>query len=80
MGDDKKQTFDESLARLEEIVRLMESGESNLEESLALYEEGVKKAGELETMLVDAREKVMKLVTDKNGDTKLEPFSEDETA
>lgn len=36
--------FEEALARLEEIVRLLEQGESTLDESLTLFEEGVKLA------------------------------------
>ena len=42
MGNkEKKVTFEEALARLEEIVRAMESGSAKLDESLALFEEGV---------------------------------------
>lgn len=36
--------FEEAMARLEEIVRLLEQGESSLDESLGLFEEGVKLA------------------------------------
>ena len=42
MAERKKKTFESSLARLEEIVRAMESGEIMLDESLSLYEEGIK--------------------------------------
>ena len=35
-------SFEQSLARLEEIVRALEEGEIGLDESLARYEEGVK--------------------------------------
>ena len=42
MAERKKKTFESSLARLEEIVRAMESGEAMLDETLSLYEEGVK--------------------------------------
>ena len=37
---EKKMTFETALARLEEIVRAMESGSAKLDESLALFEEG----------------------------------------
>ena len=37
----KKQTFEEALARLEEIVDEMESGKAALDDLLALFEEGV---------------------------------------
>jgi exodeoxyribonuclease VII small subunit len=36
-----KDTFEKSLARLEEIASLLESDEINLEEALRLYEEGI---------------------------------------
>ncbi len=39
--DNGKKSFEESLARLEEVVRLLESGSLSLDESLKLYEEGV---------------------------------------
>ena len=35
---EKKLTFEQSMARLEEIVKLLERGEAPLEESLALFE------------------------------------------
>ena len=34
-------TFEQALARLEEIVKLMESGSAPLDKSLSLFEEGV---------------------------------------
>ncbi|MBQ4561045.1 MAG: exodeoxyribonuclease VII small subunit [Clostridia bacterium] len=39
MSDNKK-TFEENLKRLEEIVRALESSDSELDKSLALFEEG----------------------------------------
>lgn len=41
MAGKKKITFEEALARLDEIVRTMEAGGAMLDESLALFEEGV---------------------------------------
>ena len=37
----EKKSIEEALARLEEVVGLLESGELTLDESLKLYEEGV---------------------------------------
>lgn len=71
-------TFEEILKRLETIVDKMESGGLSLEESMKLYEEGISRAGSLTTMLRDAREKVMKLVQDRNGEVSIEPFDEGE--
>ncbi len=41
MAEKKEMTFEAALARLEEIVRSMESGTAMLDQSLALFEEGV---------------------------------------
>lgn len=35
-------SFEQALARLEEIVRSLENGQTKLEDSLALYEEGIR--------------------------------------
>jgi len=37
-----KLNFEEALARLEEIVRSLEGGEKSLDDSMKLYEEGVR--------------------------------------
>ena len=39
---DKEKTFEESMARLEEIVRILEKKEKPLDETIALFEEGLK--------------------------------------
>jgi exodeoxyribonuclease VII small subunit len=74
MPKSDKNNFESLLKRLEEIVEKMDSGGLSLEEYLSLYEEGMKKAETLTSMLSEAREKVMKLVVDKNGKPSLEPF------
>jgi exodeoxyribonuclease VII small subunit len=38
----ERKTLEESLSRLEQITRSLEGGEIELEQSLALYEEGVR--------------------------------------
>ena len=73
----KKENFEGILKRLEEIVAKMESGGLSLEESMTLYEEGIKHSEKLNVMLTEAREKVMKLVTDTEGKPVLELFDED---
>lgn len=56
MSDNK--TFEQKMQRLEEIVKLLESGTLELDKSLALYEEGSKLASELSTTLNDAKIKI----------------------
>lgn len=57
----KKLSFEESLARLDEIVRHLEKGDLPLSESLALFEEGTSLMGACSKMLDEAEQKVMKL-------------------
>lgn len=74
----EKVNFEAVLKRLEEIVGKMESGGLSLEESMELYEEGVKKSEKLNAMLSEARDRVMKLVTGKNGNPSLDLFEGNE--
>lgn len=57
-------SFEEALSKLEEIVRRLESGEANLEESLKLFEEGVKLARTCSSRLDAAEGKMRRLVED----------------
>ena len=58
----KKKPFEESMTRLEEIVSILERGESTLDESLALFEEGTKLAAKCSALLDTAELKVSKLM------------------
>ena len=42
MAKKKEETFEDSLKRLQEISDLLEDGEIGLDESIKLYEEGIK--------------------------------------
>ena len=57
----KKKPFEESMARLEEIVSILERGESTLDESLALFEEGTKLAAACSKQLDQAEQKILKV-------------------
>ena len=67
MAERKKKTFESSLARLEEIVKAMESGDAMLDESLSLYEEGVKLIKFCTKALDDAEQKVKILQKGEEG-------------
>lgn len=67
--------FEKKLTRLEEIVQKMEKGDLALDESLKLFEEGVKLSRECHTRLNEAEEKVKKLVGfDGDGKAVTEDF------
>ena len=55
--------FEKKLGRLEEIVGKMESGDLSLEDSLKMFEEGVKLSRECNTQLQAAEQKVKVLLT-----------------
>ena len=67
MAERKKKTFESSLARLEEIVKAMESGDIMLDESLSLYEEGIKLIKFCTKALDDAEQKVKILQKGEDG-------------
>jgi exodeoxyribonuclease VII small subunit len=54
--------FEKKLNRLEEIVQKMEKGELALDESLQLFEEGVKLSRDCHSQLTKAEAQVKKLV------------------
>ena len=70
--------FEAALSRLEEIVSSLESGELSLEQSLKLFEEGVKLARVCNARLEEAERKVEVLLKDKNGKLTARPFQEEE--
>lgn len=63
--------FGEALAELEQIVRVLESGELGLEESLERYERGVSLLRSCRARLADAQQRVTMLIgeleTDEGG-------------
>ncbi len=70
--------FEAALARLEEIVQELEKGDVPLEQSLKLFEEGIKLSRVCNKRLEEAERKVEILLKDKNGHIKAEPFEEEE--
>ncbi len=68
--------FEKKLNRLEEIVQKMEKGELSLDDSMKLFEEGVKLTRECQTQLTKAEVQVKKLVGfDENGKAIKEDFN-----
>ncbi len=62
-----KQGFEESMLRLEEIVRLLEKGDAPLEDSIKLFEEGTKLAKKCDELLNEAEKKVVVLSKGADG-------------
>lgn len=70
-----KPSFETSMARLDEIVSLLEKGDKTLEESMALFEEGTKLMKQCNALLDKAEQKVVKLVAEGGNAPKEVPFS-----
>ena len=63
----KKLSFEDSLARLDEIVRHLEKGDLPLSDSLRLFEEGTALLASAGRMLDEAEQKVVKLSKGADG-------------
>lgn len=70
-------TFEESMRRLEEIVRSMEKGDVALDESLKLFQEGTELVRSCGKMLDDAQMQVKMVMTAQDGTPVLEEFKDE---
>lgn len=73
----KKPSFEEKILRLEEIVGLLEKGDAQLADSLALFEEGTKLISACSMELDQAEQKVVKLMKGADGSPVELPFTEE---
>jgi exodeoxyribonuclease VII small subunit len=63
----KSFSFEEAMTRLEEIVRMLENGKVSLDESIKLYEEGVALVNSANTLLTNAKQKLMTVSGENAG-------------
>ena len=77
MPTKKKLDFEQSMARLEEIVGLLERGDAPLEQAMALFEEGAKLMRECTKRLDQAEQKVTLLTAGPDGQPEEHPFGEE---
>ena len=70
-------TFEESMRRLEEIVRSMEKGDVALDESLKLFQEGTELVRSCGKLLDDAQMQVKLVMTAQDGTPVLEEFKDE---
>jgi exodeoxyribonuclease VII small subunit len=86
VSDIKAPSFEDALLQLEQIVQKLEKGELPLEESLKLYEEGIRLSrlchgkleeaeGKIEMLMKDGRGE---LLLDKDGRPKTKPLPRSE--
>lgn len=72
----EEKNFESSLRELEQIVEQLEAGNLPLEQSLELFEKGVRLSRECQTRLDDAERKVEVLMKGSDGSLKTAPFQE----
>ena len=70
----KAKTFEEQIGELEEIVAKLENGDVSLDESLALFEQGIKLTKGCQKILDTAEKKVKVLMSDGSGEMTEEDF------
>ncbi len=70
----KKLSFEQSLERLEEIVKLLETGSAPLEESTKLYEEGIALIRVCNGQLEQTEARIRLLRSDGEGGAVAEPM------
>jgi exodeoxyribonuclease VII small subunit len=73
-----KETFEEALKKLEEIVTQLEQGDLSLDESLKLFEEGIRLSRRCTKKLDEAEKKVEILLKDSGGRQSTQTFEPEE--
>ncbi len=71
-------TLEKALARLEEIVALMDSDSIELERSIELFQEGMRLTQYCQDQISEAEQQVMKVVEDSKGNITLEGFEHEQ--
>jgi exodeoxyribonuclease VII small subunit len=78
MSNEKEMTFEAALGRLEEIVRELENGAAPLDQSLALFEEGIGLVKLCGNRLDEAEQKIRILTKKEDGSYDEQPFGGDQ--
>ena len=74
-----EKSFETSLAELEQIVTKLEGGDLPLEESLDLFEKGIKLSRECRTRLTNAERRIEVLMKDADGEIGTQDFDPEST-
>ena len=73
-----KERFEDTFKKLETIVNKLESGDLPLEDSMKLFEEGMRLSKICSQRLAEVQKKVEVLLKGEDGNYKTEPFSLEE--
>jgi exodeoxyribonuclease VII small subunit len=75
--NEKNMTFEQSMQRLEQIVRSLERGDAPLEESLKLFQEGTELVRACGTLLDEAELEIKKVAVAADGTPVMEEFADE---
>lgn len=75
-----KQTFEEAITQLGDIVRKLDTGSTSLDEAMELFEQGIKLTKECNKMLDEAEQKVNILIKNADGSITAEKTSKESLA
>ncbi len=73
----EKDTFEQNMQDLEEVVKKLESGNLSLESAITEFEKGIKLSKCANEKLENAEKKINILLTSENGEIKEEEFIEE---
>ncbi len=77
-NESQVRSFEASLEALEEIVGKLERGDLALEESLGLFEQGIRLSRECQERLSQAERRIEVLLRDQQGRPTVAPFADDQ--
>jgi exodeoxyribonuclease VII small subunit len=75
--NEKNMTFEASMQRLEQIVRTLERGDAQLDESLKLFQEGTELVRLCGKLLDEAEMEIKKVAVAPDGSPVLEDFTDE---
>ena len=71
--------FEQSLTELQTLVERLENGELSLEDSLAVFEQGISLTRDCQAALTQAEQKVQ-ILLERDGELQAAPFDADDQA
>ncbi len=75
-----RQTFEEAITQLGDIVRKLDTGSTSLDEAMELFEQGIKLTKECNKMLDEAEQKVNILIKNADGSVTAEKTAKESLA
>ena len=75
--NEKNMTFEQSMQRLEQIVRTLERGDAQLDESLKLFQEGTELVRSCGKLLEEAELEIKKVAVAPDGTPVMEEFADE---